>query len=97
MTDKLTPVMEELQPVLDSFLKIHINQPLTDELKEILVHLLDAKLTDAGYTDRLIRVTEALPGEPTMIMVFTRNDNDKAENKITATTISIRDTIDGDI
>lgn len=86
----LTPVMALLKPTLDDFMKTHAKVEITEELRETLAKILDKKLIQLGYDERLVRVLEPQPNGDTIVLVFTRDEQDKKDKKFTITTITVR-------
>lgn len=87
---KLSPVMELIKPTLDDFMKTNAKVEINDALRESLANRLDAKLVQLGYEDRKVRVLEPQPNGDTVVLIFTRPEQDKIEAKFTVTTITIR-------
>jgi hypothetical protein len=86
----LTPVMALIKPTLDDFMKKHVSVEITDELREQLAKILDTKLVQLGYEERLVRVLEPQANGDTVVLVFTRDEQDKKDKKFTITTITVR-------
>jgi hypothetical protein len=86
----LTPVMALIKPTLDDFMKSHAKVNMTDELREKLAKTLDKKLVQLGYDERLVRVLEPQANGDTVVLVFTRDEQDKKDKKFTITTITVR-------
>lgn len=86
----LTPVMALIKPTLDDFMKQHASVEFTDNLREQLAKILDVKLVHLGYEERLVRVLEPQANGDTVVLVFTRDEQDKKDQKFTITTITVR-------
>ena len=86
----LTPVMALLKPTLDDFMKTYANKDLTDDIRQELAKRLDTKLVQLGYDERLVRVLEPQDNGDTVVLVFTRDEQDKKDKKFTITTITVR-------
>lgn len=88
--DNSTDIMKKLKPSLDAFMKEHIKDDMTNNLRIKLTKLIDTVLVGMGYNDRLVRLVEPEPNGNTTILVFTRDEQDKKDKKFTVTTISVR-------
>jgi len=86
----LTPVMALIKPTLDDFMKSHADQDITDLIREALAKRLDDKLVQLGYTERLVRILEPQDNGDTVVLIFTRDEQDKKDKKFTITTITVR-------
>lgn len=86
----LTPVMALLKPTLDDFMKTYASKDLTDEIRRELAERLDKKLVKLGYDERLVRVLDPQENGDTVVLVFTRDEQDKKDKKFTITTITVR-------